>query len=158
LELEEYEKIKICVSSGSLTNVKIAKSIDGFDEKLFIDHVDHDFCLRLYRAGFYVIRANKVWIFHEIGKIKKIYILHGIGKITGIKWLLKPYHILNHPPIRIYYQTRNLLYMLRKYKKEFTDHPLRYWTKFFFGMFLRILSEDRKILKTVAFIKGLFFI
>jgi len=156
LDLREYEEIKMCITSGSLTNIEIARKLGGFNEKLFIDHVDHDFCLRLYRSGYNILRVNRAWILHEIGKIKSIYIFPGIGKLTGIKWFLRPKHPTNHPPVRIYYQTRNLLYMLRKYKKEYNERPFYCWNKFFLSICMRVVYEDQKIKKISAFLKGFF--
>ena len=158
LKLKEFEIIKICITSGSLTSVKAYKSISGFNEELFIDQVDHDFCLRLHRANWHIIKANRAWLLHEVGKSKAVYVAFCLGKLTGIEWFLRPKRISNHPPVRVYYQTRNLIYILRKYGREYTGlfnkSPIGYWINYCEGMCLRILAEEEKIKKIFAFIKG----
>lgn len=156
MELPEYEYAVMRITSGSLTNVPAVKKIGMFYVPLFIDQVDHDLCLRLRRAGYEIIVANRAWLLHEVGKTEMVYIAPSLGKLTGIKWFSRPKYISNHLPIRVYYQTRNLLYMLRKYGGEYTAQPMRYWLAFCRGMCLRFLFEDRKIKKILAFTRGFF--
>ena len=41
------------MTSGNLLNLKIAEKIGDFEEKLFIDEVDHDYCYRIRRKANY---------------------------------------------------------------------------------------------------------
>lgn len=43
--LSPYE-VKLAITSGSILNVTIAKQLGSFDENLFIDEVDSEFCYR----------------------------------------------------------------------------------------------------------------
>ena len=91
----KWKKEKFIISSGSLINTDIFNHIGFFEEKLFIDNVDFDFCLRLNIKGF-------------ISKIaENIYFLHSLGN--------KNSHTYNFTPMRRYYMARNSIYILRKY-------------------------------------------
>jgi rhamnosyltransferase len=156
LELLPYEEVEICITSGTMTNIKAAKALGGFREKLFIDFVDHDMCLRLRQAGYRVIQANRAYILHEIGRMQKIYVFPQLGKWTGIAWFKRPKYLPNHSPMRVFYQSRNLIYMLRKYGSFFMPHPFWYWAKFCRGMGIRFVLEKYRWRKLWMFIKGTF--
>ena len=98
-----WEFVERCITSASLTNVKAWRDVDGFYEELFIDYVDYDFCAKLRRKGYKIIRDSDVAILHEIGHSKKIC----IGKHS--------YVLYNHSPIRDYYIVRNRLYYCSEY-------------------------------------------
>lgn len=89
--------------SGNIINLKHARSINFFDERLFIDGVDRDFCLRLKIAGYRIARLNSVEMEHSLGNIK-------YKRILGRNIL-----ITNHNYIRRYYIARNYLYIKKKY-------------------------------------------
>jgi rhamnosyltransferase len=144
LYLPESEIVEICQTSGTLTNVDAITSVGGFEEKLFIDHVDHEMCLRLRRGGYNIVRINSTYLLHEVGKGKKINIF---GKKIA-------YHYYN--PKRVYYQTRNLLYMLRKYKKEFKKSPAVYFICYCAGFAIKFILEPQRPGRFYAFFKGFF--
>jgi rhamnosyltransferase len=144
LHLPESEIVQICQTSGTLTNVDAITSVGGFEERLFIDHVDHEMCLRLRRHGYNIVRMNSTYLLHEVGKGKKI---EFFGKRIA-------YHYYN--PKRVYYQTRNLLYILRKYKKEFKKSPILYFIYYCIGFTVKFILEPQRPGRFYAFFKGLF--
>lgn len=87
------------MTSGNLLNLKIAKKIGDFEERFFIDEVDHDYCYRIKKNNYKIIMLNKIVLNHNLGNIKK----YSFFSVT------------NHNYIRRYYITRNKLYMLKKY-------------------------------------------
>lgn len=99
------------ITSGSLNRVDISYEIGGFETKLFIDHVDHEFCLKLNKLGFKIMKLNAIVIKHEI------------GNITRHKLLWTTVATSNHSYIRRYYYYRNSIFLLKKY---FSFFPL--WT------------------------------
>jgi len=139
----ETEDVTLCITSGCLTNVMAVIEVGLFDERLFIDSVDHEMCLRLRRARYRIIRVNNAKLLQEFGQstIKR-------------KFLWKTVVFDFYPPIRVYYQTRNNLFLLRKYKKEYDPHPL--YCKFhMIAIFaIRQLYEPQKIKRTLAFFRG----
>lgn len=98
----KISEVKECITSASLTNYKAWKSVNGFDETMFIDNVDFDFCKRIRKKGYKIIRVNTVFIRHELGHIKEHNTVFG-------KVLVK-----NHNSFRKYYIARNTIYMARK--------------------------------------------
>lgn len=97
-----YE-VKLAITSGSILNVTIANQLGAFDENLFIDEVDSEFCYRAQKNGYKVIVFPDIIMHHQVGSPNK----H--------KLLCKTYNVFNHSPIRKYYIVRNRLYVIRHY-------------------------------------------
>ena len=95
------------ITSGNLVNLKIWETIGGFEETLFIDEVDNDYCLKAVLNGFKILRFKNIPLIHELGQNKEV------------SFLFKKYTIIIHPPIRSYYIFRNNLYIFSKYKNKF---------------------------------------
>jgi rhamnosyltransferase len=100
-----YELIDECITSAALTNVLIWKEISGFDEYMFIDLVDHEYCKRVRINGNKIIRVNTVILLHEM------------GHVTQHKFLGKEVNVMNHSAFRKYYMARNTLYCAKKHKE-----------------------------------------
>ncbi len=94
---------EIVMTSGNLINLHLFEKIGEFDENLFIDSVDTEYCLRIYSMKYKIKRIPSVILNHNLGDIKEY-------KILGVKF--KP---TNHNPIRRYYITRNRFYVWDKY-------------------------------------------
>lgn len=98
-----YSEVDDCIQSGSLIKIDTFKKIGLFNEKLFIYHVDFDFCQRIFQQGLKIIQCNNALLYHEEGyKIHK--------NIFGIS-----VYYNNYSSIAIYYITRNTIYMSKKY-------------------------------------------
>lgn len=92
------------IASGNLVRTVAFREIGYFDEALFIDCVDSDYCLRLFLSGYKIIIPRDAFLYHEIGKaVAKPY-------FRGKKWIAS-----NHVPLRRYYSVRNRILMIRKY-------------------------------------------
>lgn len=99
------------ITSGSCINLHVYQKLPGFDENLFVDRVDTDFCLSATTLGY------------ELKVFRNIYLKHRIGLVYEIKIWDKPRLRSIHAPYRLYYMVRNHLYIRRKYrayKKEFS--------------------------------------
>ncbi len=101
--LQEFEQVIKVMSSGNIINLKAFQEVGGFEEKLFIDMVDFEYCLRLNKAGYKIIVANKAILHHKLGTIK----------------MIDNMLMISHNPARYYYYVRNELYMEKKYKDDF---------------------------------------
>ena len=104
-----FDFISHLITSGSLLNLKVYQATNGFDENLFIDHVDHDFCLQVLSGGFKIMKLNNILLDHKIGST---------SKNISFKSFEKTNRTL-HPPLRMYYILRNYLYLKKKYKDQF---------------------------------------
>jgi len=141
---ELYQERFTVITSGNLLNANIFSKFIKYEEKLFIDSVDFDFCLKLHMNKYIIIRCNNVFLFHEMGEIR-------FKKIFGFTI---HYHI--HSPTRKYYMMRNNIYIFKKY---FWKFPFFCMKKQIFTILecLRIfLIEKDKIFNIKFMIKGFF--
>jgi rhamnosyltransferase len=126
------EEVRFTMTSGNL----VRPGLGFFEEKLFIDSVDTEYCLRLRKNGYKIIRVNQSVLNHELGTSKK-------------NWL--GFSTIVHPASRRYYITRNMLHVMSKYP-GFIPFGLKELAKSFI---LIVLVEDDKINKLAAMIKGI---
>jgi rhamnosyltransferase len=98
-----YQLKRNLITSGCLFERKTFQSVGGFDEGLFIDLVDFDFCTRLRKSGLAIVLLDKVGMDHRVGNSRTVRVL---GKAVVI------YH---HAPFRLYYQMRNVFLFARKH-------------------------------------------
>ncbi len=138
----EEEKIRACITSGSLTRIEAWKKVGGFDEWFFIDHVDNEFCTNLIIHGYEILRINKALLYQRAGEMKYISIPFG-------KKILLPYY----SQFRNYYICRNTVYYLRKYKKQINyQHEL---CAFVYSQCVKILFEKNRIQSIKSTFKGI---
>lgn len=102
-------EVKTCVTSGNIVRIKLAIQCGGYDESLFIDEVDLEFCYRCNKAGYKLYKYNKVTFTHRIGNPihKCIFGFH--------------FTAFNESYIRQYYIMRNRLYVCNKYPEVKAD-------------------------------------
>lgn len=113
-EVQKYNEgpeifdVDFWISSGSFVNLKDYKDIGGFNDDLFIDSVDHEFCRQLVKHG------------KRIGILRDYSLSHQIGSANKFLKLGKKRCVIScgHPPIRNYYRVRNIIY-LHHIDKEF---------------------------------------
>ncbi|MFV9510455.1 glycosyltransferase [Tepidibacillus sp. LV47] len=60
------------ITSGSLLNLLLYTNIGGFNEKLFIDEVDHDYCLRANLKNYGVVELENIFMHHKLGNLDLI--------------------------------------------------------------------------------------
>jgi rhamnosyltransferase len=104
---KETKHVMTTMTSGNLLSLAAYNSIGPFREDFFIDYIDIEFCLRLNNCGYKVIQLNNVILEHNLGEIVKR------------KFLFRRALITNHSPLRIYYRTRNRLFVLKKFKLKY---------------------------------------
>lgn len=142
---EDYIEINQCITSGCFMNLKAAREVGYFDEKMFIDYVDFDMCAMLREKGYIIILCNFEGLLHELGR----------GELR--RFIFKKHLITNHSPIRRYYYTRNVIYYVKKHKKYISRK--RKWKELYGGIFydiaVIILYEKEKIPKLKNSFKGI---
>lgn len=133
------KKIDVAITSGSMIPVDIATKIGGFDENLFIDEVDNEFCCRVKKNGY------------DILEFPSIILKHSLGHQTFHQILGFHYNTFNHNALRKYYMTRNRIYVLRKYPE------IRCWyiKKIIKDVIKVVLAENDKKHKINYIIKGM---
>ncbi len=105
--------LEVAMTSGSLLRAETFAQCGLFVDELFIDAVDHEYSLRLRRAG------------RRIEECQAAVLLHSPGSPTFYRvggWQFQTAH---YAPIRRYYQERNKLWMYRRYFFGFPRYCLR---------------------------------
>lgn len=135
-----YVSVKRCITSGSLTSVNCWKALNGFDEYLFIDSVDWDFCDRAISQGFRIVQLTNVQLIHEI------------GNTVDHRFFFWKFPVLNHNSFRKYYRSRNLIYLAKK------NGSIKCYVKNHLSVakiiIIILLYEDKKREKLHAVIQG----
>ena len=108
--ISDIINITIAITSGSIIKLTAHKKIGGFLNKLFIDYVDHEYCLRMKSFGFKILRLNSVCIYHTLGNAK------------ARKFFFTKVFPTNHSALRWYYRTRNRFYVCKVYKEGFPEY------------------------------------
>lgn len=98
-----WHVIRTTMTSGNLVNVAAALEVGGFDDSLFIDYVDNEFCLRLRHRRYRVLEATQAQLSHSLGALE----VRDLGIVRA--------GITNHSALRRYYMTRNRLLIWRQY-------------------------------------------
>jgi rhamnosyltransferase len=136
-----YTKSTRLITSGSMVNINILLEINGFDEALFIDHVDHEYCFRSILLGYEIVRCENILLYHAIGNPS----LH-----RSLKSLQVTSRSL-HTPIRMYYMVRNYLYIRDKYAIHFKKE-LRLFRKDLIVRFKNNLLYNKERAQVVTYI------
>ena len=133
------EEIDKCITSGNLVRVSAWQAVGGFNERLFIDAVDHEFCYRLREAGFRILRVNRCLLTHELGASR------------NVPWVGRKAIVLGHSAWRKYHMYRNTVYMLRFLPLSREGN----WIESLCKTFVKtILYEDHKWDKITSSLRG----
>lgn len=141
--MQSYSLPLTLMTSGNLVRVQSWHELGGFDEKLFIDGVDDDFCLRLHLKDWDIIQVNS------------LVMAHPLGNQTHHQWGSRHFYPTHHSPIRRYYMTRNRLYLSRLYQRQFVEFSHHQKRNLYRDLFLVLAFERQKILKTWMTLRGI---
>lgn len=133
-------KLNWCMTSGSLMSLKAYTEAGGFDDEMFIAHLDIDLGLKLHNNGY------------DIMMIGDSIIRQHYGNSRPKKILFKTVHPSYASPVRTYYLFRNQKYLEKKYGKEAKAFINVSLVKFFIKI---SLFEPQKIEKYKMMIKGI---
>jgi len=122
--------------------LSLARKLRGFKEELFIDSVDHEFCLRARAHGCKVLITCEALMEQSI------------GMSLGNKGWLSKFSSFNHSPKRKYFIARNTLSTARTYLFREPLWSLRQFWRLAFDFASIILFEQNKIEKSRAFLVG----
>ncbi len=150
------ELVDRCIQSGALVSVSAWKDVNGFDEWMFIDFVDFDFCTRLKINNYNIYRCNNVVIDHQLGNREETRLaplFRRIYKLTGIKVL--NYFTYNNvfSDIRVFYSTRNNCVYIKKYSNYLDVNKEK--RDFYERCFRRIFRGKNKLMIIKETINGI---
>jgi rhamnosyltransferase len=97
------ERVALLITSGSLFSKTVIERLGLYDERLFIDHVDHDFCLRLSRAGGHCLKVSAAFLHHKFGAAK------------AKTFLGKTFYLQEYSQFRRYHMMRNRIVLYKRY-------------------------------------------
>jgi len=129
------------MTAGSLVNLNLIPEIGLFDERLFIDAVDHDFCIRAGINGYAVLEAVNCCMGHQPGELYNGSCLWGRKK--------KVFSI--HSPKRMYFIVRNSLYLIHTYK-SFNKDDIRVLRRHMHARISRCLRYSSRRFEYARFI------
>lgn len=97
------------ITSGSIVNTSIFTKLGKYNEDLFIDEVDHEYCYRAIVAGYQILQMPNILLNHNLGTTVFV------GNASGKKILKRNVH----SGVRLYYMVRNTAFIHKQYKKVF---------------------------------------
>lgn len=119
---KEEVYIDFCITSASCTSVEAWEECGRFDEWLFIDLVDNEFCKRIRLSGYKILRLNEWVLDQEFGKIipksdrkQKFWLI--VSKTLHNQNFAKFSYKKFVSPLRVYYTNRNIIYVNKKLRK-----------------------------------------
>lgn len=140
--MNSYEYVDADITSGNLLRAEVFDKVGFFDDSLFIDLVDTDFCMRLNEENIKMI------------KVRDAILYHSLGESQTVKSIFGKFNTSNHSALRRYYMTRNRFYTWEKYK-DLNSFTLNRDKKLFKKEFIKIiLGENDKINKIKMVFKG----
>lgn len=139
-----YAESLVVITSGNLVNLDVFDEVGYFNEALFIDQVDNEFCLRCVTHGYVILEVNDAIL------------EHCVGSPTQHNLLWKRPIATNHSVLRRYYIARNSLYVYRKFLFTYPMWVARDAYTLMMGIIILILFESDRRKKLVAICRGVF--
>ena len=104
--------VDILISSGMLIPLQAIEEVGVMDERLFIDHVETEWCLRGLTRDFRFFAVCEARIHHRLG--------NSVARL----WIGRWRNMTIHVPLRNYYFVRNSLVLIRR------DYILKQWKRY----------------------------
>jgi rhamnosyltransferase len=137
-----WRSVRTTITSGSLTRASVFHTVGLFDESLFVDSVDHEFCLRCRRHGLLIIEGRAQLMDHALGS----------GETRSL--LGRPVVCGHHAPVRRYYIMRNQLEVCRRYMRVDPTWARLAMIDLMGNSLAVLIFEDQKAAKLRAMLKG----
>jgi rhamnosyltransferase len=96
-------KCDFLISSGLFTSINRFQAIGPWEEGLFIDNVDLEWCFRARSRGYYCYGVNQARLSHTLGE-----------SLVRIRFMRGHIPIYFHSPVRHYYMMRNRIALYRR--------------------------------------------
>lgn len=139
-----YAESLVVMTSGNLVKLSIFDVVGYFNEALFIDQVDHEFCLRCATHGYKILEVNDAIL------------EHGLGSPTQHKVFWIKLSASNHSALRRYYIARNGIYVYKKFLFSYPAWVAKDAYAVFKEIIVLMLFERDRRQKLVAICRGVF--
>lgn len=120
----EYGEVDEVITSGMIISLRRISNSIQFEEKLFIDFVDYDFCYKVKKLGYKCYLIEKYCLEHQIGSLRPI-------NVFGYRFNDHNHH----GKLRYYYMYRNAIYIIKKYPYTWKKEAI-FWLKSTIKLFL----------------------
>lgn len=138
-----YAEPLVVMTSGNLVKLAVFDVVGCFNEALFIDQVDHEFCLRCATHGYKILEVNDAIL------------EHGLGVPTQHKFLWKTISASNHNTLRRYYIARNGIYVYKKFVFKYPVWVVKDAYAIFKEIVTLLVFESDRRQKMLAISKGI---
>ncbi len=140
--LADLPDVLCVITSGSLFSLDVWRRLGGFDESLFLDLVDTDFCLRARHAGWRIAVSSAANLEHRRGAKKPVRFL---GRVFFPSFT---------PPFRLRLLSQNRIRLIARHG---VHAPA--WVVYEFAYAVKLIAdilflEDRKLAKLAACLRG----
>lgn len=136
-----FTRCCISITSGTIISDRILNIVGLMNESFFIDEVDTEWFLRCYLYGIPVFVHPSYFLYHTIGD--------DLFSFLGLCFF-------SHRPIRIYYQTRNLLFLLRDHRLSLPLRLRLHLPSLFHRFVFLIATPFTSLAHIVFFFRGLY--
>ncbi len=135
--------VRTVITSGSMVPISTWREIGGMMDDLFIDHVDHEYCLRARKLGYRVLELRKPLMTHHIGSTTIFRFWPAIEIPTS-----------NHSAFRWYYFIRNYWIVLFRISLKDWRWGARCGKALLLKFFVMCIFEKDRPAKVLATFKG----
>lgn len=137
-------EILACMTSGSMLRAGTFQLVGSMEEQLFMDYVDHEYCLRLRSAGL------------KIAECTGAVLQHSLGRITYETLLGRRVATTNHSPRRRYYIHRNRTVLIKRYALKQPEWAFREINALVRDSIKAIVVEKDRLAKAGYMVRGFF--
>ncbi len=137
---DKYSYVEYVITSGSFIPINVFQYVGYMKDKLFIDYIDIEWCLRAKKKGYKIIIFQNIEIFQKLGESKFTI----FGNVYPI-----------HTPQRMYYNFRNSILL---YKSNYIETNWKFVDGFrnIFRILFYILLTSKRIQYSKYIIKGIY--
>ncbi|MDR3392580.1 MAG: glycosyltransferase family 2 protein [Sulfuriferula sp.] len=141
-EISAYLQLLVVITSGNMVKLNVFDIVGYFNEALFIDHVDTEFCLRCATYGYKIL------------EIQDAILEHSLGTPTQHSFLWTAPVTSNHSVLRRYYNARNGVYIYKKFVFSQPAWVFNHAYIYLKAIIVLMLFEDRRKKKLLAICRG----
>lgn len=142
-EISSDTEALVVITSGHLVKLSLITFLGGYNEKLFIDSVDFDFCLTAALHG-------KITT-----KVKSASMIHQLGEPLTKSPILKKFYT-NHSPLRRYYMSRNFVDLAVRFFLKFPVFILKLFAIHGLGLLSMCINGPNRFRSCIAVMLGIY--
>ena len=136
--------IETSITSGQLVKMKLFEKIGGYEDDLFVECVDHEFCFRAFAHGYRTFLAPDAMLRQRIGH-------PDVKQLFG-----KTFVVPHYSPERYYYQLRNTVVIYKKYYRIVPRWVLKNMPPVVYSLIKVVLYEKQPARKLGLAMLGVF--